>query len=84
MVLTLLCATGAGWVTYAPKNASNEFLVFMLTYEPLIRALENRANKGSHPNNHHRFMRMLTIDPTADRLEELLKGKYGLPSMSLT
>ncbi|KAK5175146.1 uncharacterized protein LTR77_000283 [Saxophila tyrrhenica] len=36
---------GAGWITYAPKNASDDYLVWMLTYEPLIRALERRERK---------------------------------------
>lgn len=38
--------TGAGWVTEAPRGASDAFLVWMLTYEPLIRALERREHRG--------------------------------------
>jgi hypothetical protein len=38
--------TGAGWVSYAPRTATDAFLVWMLTYEPLIRALEVKARKG--------------------------------------
>ena len=36
----------AGWSTWAPHDASEEFLVWMLTYEPLINAIERHAHKG--------------------------------------
>lgn len=39
--------TGAGWVTYAPHGATDNFCVWMLTYEPLIRGLEKGDNKGT-------------------------------------
>ena len=38
--------TGAGWISYAPRTATDAFLVWMLTYEPLIRALEVKARKS--------------------------------------
>ena len=31
---------GAGWVSWAPRSASDAFLTWMLTYEPLVTALE--------------------------------------------
>jgi hypothetical protein len=37
---------GAGWITWAPRNSTDAFLVWMLTYEPLIRGLERREHKG--------------------------------------
>lgn len=37
---------GAGWITEAPRTASDAFLVWMLTYEPLIRALERHEHRG--------------------------------------
>jgi hypothetical protein len=37
---------GAGWITWAPRGMSDAFLVWMLTYEPLVRALEHHAHKG--------------------------------------
>ncbi|KAK4553985.1 hypothetical protein LTR86_008826 [Recurvomyces mirabilis] len=33
---------GAGYVSWAPRRASDAFLVWMLTYEPLISGLEQR------------------------------------------
>ena len=41
--------TGAGWVSWAPHGATDAFLTWMLTYEPLIRGLERREHKGK-PN----------------------------------
>lgn len=37
---------GAGWVSWAPRSAPDAFLVWMLTYEPLIEALEKRYPHG--------------------------------------
>ncbi|RMZ08633.1 hypothetical protein D0862_03905 [Hortaea werneckii] len=37
---------GAGWVTYAPRSAPDVFRAWMLTFEPLIVALE-RERKGN-------------------------------------
>lgn len=51
---------GAGWITEAPRSASDAFLVWMLTYEPLIRALEHREPRrksNSNPCHLRRFDR---------------------------
>ena len=37
---------GAGWITWAPRGSTDNFLVWMLTYEPLVRALQNHAHRG--------------------------------------
>ncbi|KAI6829329.1 hypothetical protein KC332_g7373 [Hortaea werneckii] len=34
---------GAGWVTYAPRTAPDAFRAWMLTFEPLIGALERKG-----------------------------------------
>lgn len=52
---------GAGWVTYAPRGASDAFLAWMLTYEPLIRALDRRAHKGKSRKPHAISASMLMI-----------------------
>ena len=43
-----LCSpgNGAGWVSWAPRAASEAFLVWMLTYEPLIEGLEWKVGTG--------------------------------------
>lgn len=37
---------GQGWSTEAPHGVSDAFRVWMLTYEPLIKAVGNHAGKG--------------------------------------
>lgn len=37
---------GAGWVSWAPALAPDGFLVWMLTYEPMISGLEKRLPRG--------------------------------------
>ena len=41
---------GSGWITEAPRSASDAFLVWMLTYEPLVRALEHHERRGERPS----------------------------------
>lgn len=45
-MLVLTSSQGAGWITEAPRNASDAFLAWMIQYEPLIRALEHHEHKG--------------------------------------
>ena len=40
--------TGAGWATYVPRGSSDAFMVWMLTYDPLIRGLEKGAHRGKY------------------------------------
>lgn len=35
-----------GWVSHAPPEAPDAFLAWMITYEPLIEALEKRYTRG--------------------------------------
>lgn len=44
---------GAGWITWAPRGTSDAFLVWMLTYEPLVRALEEHRKKGMPLHAYH-------------------------------
>ncbi|KAI6804279.1 hypothetical protein KC332_g14693 [Hortaea werneckii] len=37
---------GAGWVTYAPRTAPDAFRAWMLTFEPLVVALERKGVGG--------------------------------------
>ena len=37
---------GTGWITSALRTATDAFLVWMLTYEPLIRAMEVKGREG--------------------------------------
>ena len=38
---------GAGWSTSAPRGSTDAFLVWMLTYEPQIKAIDKREHKGT-------------------------------------
>jgi len=64
---------GAGWVSWAPRSAPDAFLVWMLTYEPLIEALEKRCPHGEgspkEPNLSPSFVRLTS---QADKLEDIM------------
>ncbi|KAI7221050.1 hypothetical protein KC333_g1958 [Hortaea werneckii] len=60
---------GAGWVTYAPRTAPDAFRAWMLTFEPLIAALERKGGGGgdSSPEEaltlfHHQAKLRFNID----------------------
>ncbi|GAB1740084.1 hypothetical protein NU219Hw_g5003t1 [Hortaea werneckii] len=62
---------GAGWVTYAPRSAPDIFRAWMLTFEPLIGALEReRKGGGGDPSSpqealslfHHQARLRFNID----------------------
>ncbi|KAI6872108.1 hypothetical protein KC323_g1725 [Hortaea werneckii] len=60
---------GAGWVTYAPRTAPDAFRAWMLTFEPLIGALERKGGGGgdSSPEEalalfHHQAKLRFNID----------------------
>ncbi|RMY23827.1 hypothetical protein D0867_01800 [Hortaea werneckii] len=58
---------GAGWVTYAPRTAPDAFRAWMLTFEPLIAALERKGGGGDSPEEalslfHHQAKLRFNID----------------------
>ncbi|KAI7164333.1 hypothetical protein KC349_g749 [Hortaea werneckii] len=58
---------GAGWVTYAPRTAPDAFRAWMLTFEPLIAALERRGGGSDSPEEaltlfHHQAKLRFNID----------------------
>ncbi|KAI7476595.1 hypothetical protein KC351_g9350 [Hortaea werneckii] len=58
---------GAGWVTYAPRTAPDAFRAWVLTFEPLIGALERKGGGDSSPEEaltlfHHQAKLRFNID----------------------
>ncbi|KAI7382436.1 hypothetical protein KC336_g18609 [Hortaea werneckii] len=58
---------GAGWVTYAPRAAPDAFRAWMLTFEPLVAALERKGVGGDSPEEaltlfHHQAKLRFNID----------------------
>ncbi|KAI7460342.1 hypothetical protein KC357_g8980 [Hortaea werneckii] len=61
---------GAGWVTYAPRTAPDAFRAWMLTFEPLVVALERKGvggGSGDSPEEalaffHHQAKLRFNID----------------------
>ncbi|KAK3706606.1 hypothetical protein LTR37_012615 [Vermiconidia calcicola] len=69
--------TGAGWISWAPKGpkATDAFLIWMLTYNPMIRALEAREHKGNVTAGlHEEYTDCADRGVIADKLEEHLKN----------